>query len=142
MTSWALGGSAALGQLDDVAVLIAIASRLSPRLPLGPMEHLCSGGHGTLVSGLDVGNPKRDLGTHGCGSIFGFIQREMHERAVGPTRRGMTATRPRIVALVIVDVKVKAESIAVELRGSIQIRDRQHHRHQPIGVIAHPSRLH
>ena len=105
------------------------------------MKDLGSCRQSSLMSRLDVGDPKRDLSARSRGSILGFIEREVHERAIGPTRRGVTATGPRIVALVVVDVKFEAECIAVELHSSIQIRDREHNRHQPIDVVAHPSRL-
>lgn len=70
-----------------------------------------------------------------------LIEREVHECAIGPTRRSVTATGPRIVALVVRDVKFEAKYAAVELHSPVQIRDREHNRHQPIDAVAHPSRL-
>jgi hypothetical protein len=85
------------------------------------MKNVGSRSHSALMCGLEIAYSKRDLRPAGCGSILGFVQREVHEGTIGPTRRGVTATGPRIVASVIVDVKVEAEGRAVEHHRPIQI---------------------
>ena len=52
----------------------------------------------------------------------------------------MPSAGPRVVAVVISDVEVEAESLAVEAHRAVQVGDRQHDCHEAINV-RHVHRL-
>ena len=56
----------------------------------------------------------------------------MHEGTGGPTRGGVTTAGPGIIPFMIVDVKVEAEPGPVFVDGSVEIRDGEHHRDEPL----------
>jgi hypothetical protein len=45
----------------------------------------------------------------------------MHERSVSPRSGGVTAGGPKVFPVMIVYVEIEAETIAVELHGTIEV---------------------
>ena len=65
----------------------------------------------------------------------------MYEGPGRPTGRRMTAARPRIVALVVVDMEIEPEAVDVLLHGTVEIGDREDHRDKPFDSWTHPFSL-
>ena len=130
--------SVVLREFDHVAVLVEVAGRLSPRLRFRTVQHLSSRSHRAPVRRREIGHTERDLrALRRRSSILCLIKREVHECAIGPTRSGVTAAGPQIVAFVIAKVEIEAEAINEEADRPIQIRRRQHHSHQTLDLVVH-----
>lgn len=89
------------------------------------------------MGSVEIRDPQRHLGTAGRRAVFGGEQGEMHELAVRPRCRRVASARPRVVALVITDVEVEPEPVAVERHGTVEIRRREHHGDQAVGTVGH-----
>jgi len=105
--------SAVLGQLDDVAIVIAVPCRPPPGLQTWTVDDVCTSIYCPLVCRVDISDSERDLRARRVLPVLALVERKVDECSLGPTRCGVTATDPAVVPLVIVEVKVKGEAVRV-----------------------------
>jgi len=65
------------------------------------MEHLDAADSGPPVRLVEVVHAEGHLGTGGRLPVFGLVESEVDEGAVGPRRRRVTSARPPVVSVVI-----------------------------------------
>ena len=53
----------------------------------------------------------------------------------------MSARRPRVIAVMIVDVEIESEGIVVELHRTVEVQHREHDGYETVGVVSHAHRM-
>jgi hypothetical protein len=101
------------------------------------MKDLCASFDSALMGRVDVANTERNLRAVRRRSVLALVQREVDERTVGPRGRGVSAACPGVVPMMIPDVEIEAETVAVELYGAVEIRHCEHDGHETFGVVNH-----
>ena len=109
----------------------------SPRLALRSMKDFCASFDRALMGRVDVADAERNLRAVCRRPVLALVQREVHERAFGPRGRGMSAARPGVVPMMVTDLEIEAETVAVELHGTVQIRHCEHDGHETFAVVNH-----
>ena len=105
------------------------------------MHHVDPSGFGAAVRYLDIGDSEGDLCSGGEVPILGRIDREVHEGTMRPARGGVTATGPRIVSVVIIDMEVEPEDASIEVHRPVEIGCGEHHGHKSIDSYSHLRRM-
>ena len=103
-----------LRQFDDVAIGVSVPRRPPPRLGPRIVHQFGARGESPLVSAVEILHSKPDLRSLSYRAVFRGVERKVDEVAFGPRRRRVLSTDPSIVAVVILDVKIETEAIAVE----------------------------
>ena len=76
--------SVRLREFDDVAVWIGVSRGAAPGLGLGSVQDLSTRSDGAVMSDVEVGDSKRDLGTSAGRSVLRLVEGEVNERTIGP----------------------------------------------------------
>lgn len=87
------------------------------------MDDLRPGRHGVLVRPVKVVDTEAKLGRARDLAGFGGVKREMEERALAPGAGGMAAADPPVVGVVLRQVQVDAECVAIQSDGPVEVGD-------------------
>lgn len=122
-------------ELHDVRVLVSVAGAPTPRFDPWRMKNLCARRDRALMCTVEVIDTEAHLRSRGPLALA-LVESEVEKPLVGPCDRSVTAADPAIrcavvASLVVGDVEVKPEAVAVERHCTIEVRNLKHDRHQP-----------